>query len=314
MNKEKLYLALKNIIKIRQSELNISKDFEKNKIFSFLHLCIGQEAVAVGTAMALTKKDYFFGNHRSHGHYLAKGGNFKKMIFEIYGDKRGCCQGLGGSMHMLDLKKGFVGSSPILGSGPPIATGIAFAKKLRKEKNICVVFLGDGASEEGAFYESLNLSGLLKLPLLFVIENNLYAGETSAEHRKTKGFNINLLVRKGFNLLFKEVNGQDFCEVYQNIFLLKKQILKLKKPGVLYANCLRRYAHSGIYSDLKSDYRKDDKEITHLKYDPIKILTNKLAKIGEKKDKIIKFINYHSLKEDKKFSEVRNKIKVRNIQ
>ena len=313
MNKAKLLLALRNIIKIRQAELNISKDFEKNKIFSFLHLCIGQEAIAVGVAMALKKKDYFFGNHRSHGHYLAKGGNFEKMIFEIYGDKRGCCQGLGGSMHMLDLKKGFMGSSPILGSGPPIATGIAFAKKLRNENNICVVFLGDGASEEGAFYESLNLSGLLKLPLLFVIENNLYAGETSAEHRKTKGFNISSLINKGFNLLFKEVNGQDFSEVYNNVILLKKKILKLKKPAVLYANCLRRYADSGINSDLRSAYRKADKEITHFKNDPIRILTNKLAKIYGKKDKIIKFINYHSLKEDKKFSLVRNKIKVRQI-
>ena len=146
-----------------------------------------------------------------------------------------------------------------------------------------------------------------------MIENNIYAGETAAEHRKTKGFNINLLINKGFNLLFKEVNGQDFCEVYRNVFLLKKQILKLKKPGVLYANCLRRYAHSGINSDLKSDYRKDDKEIIHFKNDPIKIITNKIVKIGVKKDKIIKFINYHFIKENKKFSEVRNKIIVRHI-
>ena len=154
--------ALEKIILIRDIENLILREFKKNKIFSFLHLSIGQEAVAVGVAMATSKQDFFFGNHRSHHHYLAKGGNVNKMIFEIFGDSRGCCGGIGGSMHLIDNRVNFKGSVPILGSSISLAAGLAMSKKLDKKKSIVIVFIGDGSAEEGSFYESINLAGLYK--------------------------------------------------------------------------------------------------------------------------------------------------------
>jgi len=134
MNKKEILLkALEDMIKIRIIEENIAKEFKKNKVLSFLHLSIGQEACATGVAFGTKVQDNFFGNHRSHGHYLAKGGNISRMIYEVFGDNRGCCSGHGGSMHMLDKNVNFLGSVPILGSSLPIASGIAMSEKLKKK-------------------------------------------------------------------------------------------------------------------------------------------------------------------------------------
>jgi|688.fasta_scaffold09335_6 TPP-dependent pyruvate/acetoin dehydrogenase alpha subunit len=314
MNKIELIKALKKIIQIRCVEENILEDFKKNNISSFIHFCSGQEAIAVGVGMSVSKKDIFFGNHRSHGHYLAKNGNFSKMIYEIYGDARGCCDGYGGSMHMLDLKVGFAGSSPILGSGPPIASGMAFAQKLKKKNNnnITVVFLGDGASEEGSFYETLNLSGLLKLPILYVIENNLYAGETSSKFRKTENYSLKNIAKHGFGLFYEEVNGQDVVDVFNKASLIKKKILKYAKPGILHAKTLRRNAHSGIKFDLDSEYRINDTKKMHFENDPIKLIIKKLSKIGIKNDLIKKYVSDFESYENKKFKKIRNTIKIKN--
>lgn len=215
--------SLIKIIKIRRTEELIAEDYRKNNIKSFLHLAAGQEATAVGVAMATTKNDFFFGNHRSHGHYLSKGGDWKKMIYEIYGDIRGCCKGYGGSMHMLDRKAGFAGSTPILGSAVPIAAGIAAAKKFKNQNNeIVVVFIGDGAAEEGAFYETVNLAGLYKLPLLIILEDNLYSVQTGHEKRKSKKYNFQNIFRSGFGLLYEKVNGQDVFDVFKKTKKMKK--------------------------------------------------------------------------------------------
>ena len=170
--------------KIRTTEVFIRNAFWDEKIFSFLHLSIGQEASAVGVALALSDKDIMLGNHRSHGHYLAKGGDLSKMIYEVFGDARGCCKGFGGSMHMLDRSVGFTGSSPILGSITSIAVGQSFACKQKKMDNITVVFLGDGAAEEGAFMESVNLAANKLCKIIFVIEDNKYAVNSSNLDRK----------------------------------------------------------------------------------------------------------------------------------
>ena len=220
--------AFIDILKIRIVETCISEEFIKNKILSFLHLSIGQEACAVGVALGSKKEDNFFGNHRSHAHYLAKQGNLSKMIFEIFGDERGCCNGIGGSMHMLDRKANFLGSIPILGSSAPIASGIAMADNLLKRNNITIVFVGDGSAEEGSFYETINMAGLYKIPLLIVIEDNKYAVESPHKLRKVNEYNY----KKIFTGLQSEyicANGQDFKEVYINTAKLRKKILEKKK-------------------------------------------------------------------------------------
>ena len=182
--------ALEKILLIRKTENLILKEFRNNKIFSFLHMSQGQEAVAVGVAMATNNEDFFFGNHRSHHHYLAKGGNVSKLIFEVFGDSRGCCGGVGGSMHLIDNKVNFKGSIPILGSSISLASGLAMSKKLDKKNSIVVVFIGDGSAEEGSFYETINLAGLYKLPLMVVLEDNKYAVESGHKDRKAKNYNF----------------------------------------------------------------------------------------------------------------------------
>ena len=286
--KKKLLSAFKKILEIRITETLIAEDYKKNNIKSFLHLSIGQEATATGVAYALDKKDLFFGNHRSHGHYLAKYGNWKKMVYEIYGDSRGCCKGFGGSMHMLDKKVGFVGSTPILGSAVPIASGIAAALKFNKKKEIIATFVGDGSAEEGGFYESVNLAGLYKLPLMIVLEDNLYSVETSHKTRKAKGYNFHNLFKMGMGAEYEVVNGQDFSEVFHKARKLKNNMLKKQKIGILHCKVKRAYAHSGPNIDLNKKYRKieNDTNSTQFKNDAIQIMKKVLIKKGIDKKQI----------------------------
>ena len=224
INKKLLLDAFEKVITIRIIEEKIAQKSKENKIWSFLHLSVGQEACATGVAMGTKSNDLFLGNHRSHAHYLAKNGNVEKMIMEIFGDERGCCKGYGGSMHMLDKKVNFMGSIPILGSAVSIASGMAMAEKLNRTNNIVVVFVGDGAAEEGSFYETINMAGLYKLPLLVVLEDNKYAVESSHDKRKVKNYNFKKLFNSGMQTLYERVDGQDFVKVLQATKSLRKNI------------------------------------------------------------------------------------------
>src|SRR3989344_2449233 len=189
--------AYKKMLLMRLAEQEIANLYLQNKIMSFVHFYVGQEAVAVGVCDALKKDDKVLGNHRSHGHYLAKGGDLKKMVCELLGKENGLAHGKGGSMHMIDRSINFVGSTPILGSVVPLACGVAFEQKYRKKKEVTVAFLGDGAFEEGVVYETLNLAGLFKLPLLIVVENNLYSVSSPIKDRRAEGHSAKRIV-EGF--------------------------------------------------------------------------------------------------------------------
>lgn len=315
LGKQLFKKALEKIIQIRVVEENISKEFKKNKVLSFLHLSIGQEACAVGVALACKAKDNFFGNHRSHAHYLAKGGNLEKMIYEIFGDKRGCCKGVGGSMHMLDKKVNFLGSVPILGSSLPIASGIALAEKKNNSKKLTVVFIGDGSAEEGSFYETINLAGLYKIPLLVVIEDNKYAVESDNSKRKVNGYSLKGIVKNGLNTLYKRVDGQDFKKIYKTSLELRQKILKNKCVAVLHLDCLRFAKHSGheiSYKDQNSKYRKNEyKEIKNK--DPIQIIKKDLFKLGISKKELLEQSKLIKLKYNSKFYKTFNDINLRKI-
>lgn len=311
LNNKFIRKLLSKVIQIRILEELIAADYKKNNIKSFLHLSVGQEATAVGVAAALNKKDFFFGNHRSHGHYLAKGGDWKKMVYEIYGDKRGCCKGYGGSMHMLDRKVGFQGSTPILGSAVPIAAGIAASKKFLKKKELSVVFTGDGAAEEGAFYETVNLANLYKLPLLIVLEDNLYSVETSHKERKSKYYNFKNLFLKGFGSIYERIDGQDAIKVYQLSLKMKKEILKNNKIGIIHSNLRRKFAHSGVEIDLNKKYRKNDGFKIHEQKDPINILSNYLIKNRDDKLKVQKFVNREKSFYSEEFFKLRKTINLK---
>lgn len=178
---ESLY---RTVLRIRRVEEAIAERYAAQEMRCPVHLSIGQEAVAAGVCAALTQQDGVFSNHRAHAHYLAKGGSLTAMLAEIYGKAEGCCKGVGGSMHMIDLAAGFMGAVPIVGATVPLAVGAAWAAKLRGEDKVITVFFGDGTFEEGAVYESINFAVLHQLPVLFVCENNLYACYTRLSTRQ----------------------------------------------------------------------------------------------------------------------------------
>jgi pyruvate dehydrogenase E1 component alpha subunit len=172
------------MLRIRRIEEAIAGRYADQEMRCPVHLSIGQEAIAAGVCAALTPQDGVFSGHRAHAHYLAKGGDLTAMLAEIYGMAEGCCKGIGGSMHMIDIAAGFLGAVPIVGATVPLAVGAAWAARLRGEDKVITVFFGDGTFEEGAVYESINFAVLHRLPVLFVCENNLYACYTRLSTRQ----------------------------------------------------------------------------------------------------------------------------------
>ena len=175
---------LQAMARIRRVEEAIAIRYPEQEMRCPVHLCIGQEAIAVGVCAAMDSGDRVFSNHRAHGHYLAKGGDLNAMIAELYGRATGCCGGRGGSMHLIDLAVGFMGATPIVGGTVPLAVGSAWASSLQQDGKVTVVFFGDGCFEEGVVHESLNFASLHKLPVVFVCENNGLSVYTQRRERQ----------------------------------------------------------------------------------------------------------------------------------
>lgn len=175
---------LYSMLRIRRVEEALADRYSEQEMRCPMHLCIGQEAIAVGVCAALNFDDKVFSNHRAHGHYLAKGGGLNAMVSELYGRATGCCGGRGGSMHLIDIDAGFMGATPIVGGTVPLAVGSAWASSLMQNKQITVVFFGDGCFEEGVVHESLNFAALHKLPVIFVCENNDFSVYTHRNERQ----------------------------------------------------------------------------------------------------------------------------------
>lgn len=178
---KRLYFQM---LRIRRIEEAIARRYQQQEMRCPTHLCIGEEAIAVGVCAHLTVQDKVFSNHRGHGHYLAKGGDLPRLLAELYGFAEGCSGGRGGSMHLTDLSAGFIASTPIVGGTVPLAGGYAWAERIKKSDNVVVIFFGDGCFEEGVMHETLNFAALKKLPLLFVCENNQYSVMTPLAERQ----------------------------------------------------------------------------------------------------------------------------------
>lgn len=176
----------RTMLRIRRVEEALAERYVQQEMRCPMHLCIGQEAVAAGVCGVLEKRDRVFSNHRAHGHFLAKGGDLKAMIAELYGKATGCCGGRGGSMHLIDLGVGFMGATPIVGGTVPLAVGAAWAAALQGDDRVTVVFFGDGCFEEGVMHESLNFAALHRLPIVFACENNQYSVYTRLEARQPR--------------------------------------------------------------------------------------------------------------------------------
>lgn len=207
-----LFDLYRTMVRIRLCEESLVPPILSGEIKCPVHLYSGQEAIAAGVCAALTGKDYIFGTHRSHGHYLAKGGSLKKLVAEIYCKETGCSKGRGGSMHVIAPEFGILGAAPIVAGTISLAVGAALAAKIRKEKRVSVSFFGDGACGEGVLYESLNFAALKKLPVIFVCENNLYS-----THMPLRECRPDIPIYKigiPFGIKSYRVNGNDVLKVF----------------------------------------------------------------------------------------------------
>ncbi|MDD5773379.1 MAG: thiamine pyrophosphate-dependent dehydrogenase E1 component subunit alpha [bacterium] len=212
ISKIELKKIYKTMLRIRICEESLVPYILNSEIKCPVHLCSGQEAVAAGVCAAITSKDNIFGNHRSHGHFLAQGGKIKDLIAEIFGKESGCSRGRGGSMHICDPSVGMLGSAPIVAGTISLAVGCALASKIRKTNNVTISFFGDGATGEGVLYESLNFASLKKLPVIFACENNLYSTHLSIKECRARN-NI-FEIGKHFGIPGFRIDGNDVLKVY----------------------------------------------------------------------------------------------------
>jgi TPP-dependent pyruvate/acetoin dehydrogenase alpha subunit len=181
-DKNELIELYRTMLTIRRFEERVSLEHSRGNVLGYVHLYIGQEAVATGVCNNLGIQDRIVSSHRGHGHSIAKGADVKRMMAEIYGKKTGYCKGKGGSMHIADFSVGMLGANGIVGAGLPIAVGAGMAAQLEKKGKVAAVFFGDGATQEGEFHEAMSLASIWRLPLIFVCENNLYASGTPARY------------------------------------------------------------------------------------------------------------------------------------
>ena len=249
---ERFYRAL---YRVRHVEEEIARIYPTDKIKSPVHLSIGQEAVSVGVCEALEPQDIVFGTYRGHALYLAKGGNLNAMIAELYGKVTGGSRGKGGSMHLIDTAAGMMGTSAVVGTTIPHAVGYAFALVAKSQTDTLVAsFFGDGATEEGVFYESLNFAALKKLPVLFVCENNGYAIHTPQRQRQL-GDNIAERVQ-AFGIPAERIDGGDALTIYERVRDIAQQV-RNGRIGPYFIECqtYRWKEHVGPNEDFNAGYR-----------------------------------------------------------
>ncbi|SHJ10418.1 pyruvate dehydrogenase (acetyl-transferring) E1 component subunit alpha [Desulfofundulus thermosubterraneus] len=212
-NKEEMLDMYRKMLLIREFEETVANLFSQGQIPGFVHLYVGEEAVAVGVCSNLGDKDYIASTHRGHGHGIARGASVEKMMAEIFGKIDGYCKGKGGSMHIAAVELGFLGANGIVGAGLPLAAGAAFANKYLKNGGVAVCFFGDGASNRATFHEALNLASIWKLPVIFVCENNMYGISMSQERHQ----NINDIADRAvaYGIPGVSVDGNDVMAVYE---------------------------------------------------------------------------------------------------
>ncbi|MEO8653961.1 MAG: thiamine pyrophosphate-dependent dehydrogenase E1 component subunit alpha [Ramlibacter sp.] len=240
-SRDELLKSYRTMRTIREFEDRLHVDFSRGDIPGFVHLYAGEEATAVGIMSQLGDGDRIASTHRGHGHCIAKGVDPMAMMMEIYGKKGGSCGGKGGSMHIADLSKGMMGANGILGAGAPLAGGAALAAKYRNKGEVAVSFVGDGASNQGTFLESLNLAAIWSLPAIFVVENNGYAESTSRDYATAVDSFVDRAA--GFGLPGVTVDGTDFFAVYEAAGEIIKRARSGGGPSLLECKMVRFHGH-----------------------------------------------------------------------
>jgi TPP-dependent pyruvate/acetoin dehydrogenase alpha subunit len=265
---------LKQMYVIRRAEEIIADNIVNGTIKCPCHLGIGQEATAVGLSRHLRPSDRVFGGHRSHTHYLGLRGSVYKLFAETLGKLDGCSKGMGGSMHLYDPTIGFGGSVPIVGASVPIATGAALAAKKDNVGDIAVSYLGDSACEEGAVQESFNLASIMKLPVIFVVENNLFASHMHIDLRQPS--NSTARFAEAHGIPFKVIDGNNLSEVYKVSQEAVKHCRENKGPYFIESMTYRWRGHVGPREDTDVGVKRKDDLDKWKKRDPIRRLKDSL--------------------------------------
>lgn len=283
-SKSKALSWLKSLVLIRAAEEKIGEEFGKAVIKCPCHLVIGQEAPAVGLKDHIRKGDRVFGAHRSHAHYLALGGDLHQLMAEVLGKETGCSKGMGGSMHLYQPQVGFHGSVPIVGSTIPIAVGAALSIQMDGAKNVAVSFLGDGATEEGVFHESLNFAANFRLPVIFVVENNLFSSHLHIDLRQPHDSTCRFAEANG--IAWQRVDGNDVAAVSRACLTATRQARSDKGPQFIEMVTYRWRGHVGNREDLDVGVKRKDDLNLWKKRDPISRLAKgmelkKWLKAGE---------------------------------
>lgn len=266
------------MLRIRRTEEKIAELIEAGEVGCPCHLCIGQEAIAAGVCAALAPEDTVWGGHRSHGHYLAKGGSLERMLAEILGKTTGCSSGRGGSMHLLALEQGILGTVPVVAATVPLAAGAALAYKMRGEPRVAVAFFGDGTLEEGHVHESMNLAALYRLPIVFICENNLYASHLHWSERRV----ADNLYRAGefHSIPGKRIDGNDVEAVYEAARAAAVRARTGGGPTFLECRTFRWRGHVGPSYDLDVGVQRRGELQEWLEKDPIRKVETRLLEIG----------------------------------
>lgn len=241
LSREALLKAYRVMRTIRQFEERVHLEFAAGEIPGFVHLYAGEEACAAGVCLHLTREDSLASTHRGHGHCIAKGVDVPGMMAELFGRSTGLCRGKGGSMHVADLSQGMLGANGIVGGGPPLICGAALAAQRAEKGHVAVAFVGDGGSNQGTTFESLNLAKIWNLPAIFVVEDNGYAEATSSDY--SIGAENNAARARGFGLPAVRVDGHDFFAVHEAAGGAIERARRGGGPGLLDCQVNRYYGH-----------------------------------------------------------------------
>jgi len=290
LTNEQLMDLFTTMKRIRNFEERVADLFANNRLPGFVHLYIGEEAVATGVCATLKPTDYISSTHRGHGHLIAKGGDPKLMMAELFGKKTGYCKGKGGSMHIADIDLGMLGANGIVGGGPPIATGAALAAQYLGKDAVTACFFGDGASNQGTTHEAMNLAACWKLPVIFVVENNQFGEFTHQSKHQT----IEDIAERasGYDIPGVIVDGNDVTAVYEAASEAVSRAREAKGPSLI--EC-KTYRVKGHFEGDPMAYRDEEEAKEWMAKDPIKQFEKKLLEMGvltqekiEELDSIIK--------------------------
>ena len=266
------------MVRIRLFEERVAELVEAGEIQTPCHLYIGQEAIAAGVCAALESRDYVWGGHRSHGHYLAKGGDLRSMLAELFGKATGCSGGRGGSMHLVAPEVGILGTVPLVAATIPLAVGAGMAAKLRRDGRVSVAFFGDGATEEGQFHESLNFAALYRLPTIFVCENNFYASHMQLLERRVVDNIVTTADVAGATGC--RLDGNDVEVVYAEALEAVTRARAGGGPTLLECRTYRWRGHVGSSMDMDVGVKRKDELHEWLPRDPVAGARGRLLEAG----------------------------------